>query len=69
MSEEKFTLANLKHLSLFTYVLVAQGSMCHLCGHGTRTTSKRWAKCRKCGERVRRHTDEEITASLQGEPG
>jgi uncharacterized protein (DUF983 family) len=34
--------------------LIFMGEMCPKCGHGTRVTSKRWAKCKKCGERVER---------------
>jgi len=57
---EKFTLANKNHLSFFLEVLVAMGALCPVCGKGTRRTSKRWARCKECGERVRRHTEEEI---------
>lgn len=35
-------------------LLIASGSMCPKCGFGTRTTSKNWARCKKCGARVRR---------------
>lgn len=35
-------------------LLVQMGAMCPKCGHGTRVTSKRWARCKKCGERVGR---------------
>ena len=34
--------------------LVALGKMCPKCGYGTRVTSKRWARCTKCGRRVAR---------------
>lgn len=34
--------------------LVGSGAMCPTCGHGTRVTSKRWARCKKCGKRVPR---------------
>ena len=34
--------------------LVSIGAMCPKCGHGTRVTSKRWARCKQCGERVPR---------------
>ncbi len=35
-------------------ILLAHGFMCPECGHGTRATSKRWARCKACGARVRR---------------
>lgn len=53
---ERFSLANKRHLSLVLAIMVASGSMCPKCGHGTRATSKRWAKCKKCGERVPRRS-------------
>ena len=52
--DEKFSLANLDHLEVFLRALVYKGAMCPKCGHATRVTSKRWAKCKKCGERVER---------------
>lgn len=36
-------------------ILCVMGAMCPKCGFGTRVTSKRWAKCKRCGERVARH--------------
>jgi len=51
---ERFSLANEEHLELFLRMLVYTGAACPKCGHGTRRTSKRWAKCKKCGERVER---------------
>lgn len=51
-----FSLANRDHLELFVGLLILKGAMCPKCGHGTRVTSKRWAKCKKCGERVERRT-------------
>jgi len=41
-------------LSRMFSALIFMGEMCPKCGHGTRVTSKRWAKCKKCGERVER---------------
>jgi hypothetical protein len=35
-------------------LFLAAGDMCLKCGFGTRVTSKRWAKCKRCGERVER---------------
>jgi len=47
-------LATEEGLELFLRALVYKGAMCPKCGHGTRATSKRWAKCKKCGERCER---------------
>jgi len=41
-------------LGLVLGLLAASGAMCPKCGHGTRATSKKWARCKKCGERVER---------------
>lgn len=35
-------------------LLIYSGGMCPKCGHGTRCTSKKWARCKKCGNRVAR---------------
>ena len=51
-TDERFTLANEKHLETFIKLLVYTGALCPKCAHGTRRTSKRWRKCKKCGERV-----------------
>ena len=37
-------------------ILLKQGDLCPKCFQGTRATSKRWARCRECGERVERKT-------------
>lgn len=47
-------LATKPGLELFLGLLFHTGAMCPKCGFGTRRTSKRWAKCKKCGERVER---------------
>lgn len=41
-------------LAVFIDMLLYKGAMCPKCGFGTRVTSKRWAKCKRCGERVAR---------------
>lgn len=47
-------LATKQGLELMIAALIYSGAMCPKCGYGTRKTSKRWAKCKKCGERVER---------------
>ena len=49
-----FSLANSNHLALVLACMMFSGGMCPKCGHGTRVTSKRWAKCKKCGKRCER---------------
>lgn len=51
---ERFSFANKKHLETFVGLLCFTGALCPKCGFGTRYTSKRWARCKKCGERVAR---------------
>lgn len=50
----KHPLATLEGLELIVTLLVHSGAMCPKCGYGTRTTSKNWARCKRCGERVAR---------------
>jgi tRNA(Ile2) C34 agmatinyltransferase TiaS len=45
-------------------ILVAMGSMCPKCGGVTRKTSERWARCKACDTRVRRHTEDEMREIL-----
>ena len=45
-------LAHKDGLAVFLLLLASKGAMCLKCGHGTRRTSKRWARCKGCGERV-----------------
>lgn len=47
-------LARRDGIALVLGALFHMGALCATCGHGTRVTSKRWATCKKCGERVRR---------------
>lgn len=56
----KHVLAHKQGLEMFVGLLCATGAMCPKCGHGTRRTSKRWARCKKCRERVERHELEDI---------
>lgn len=41
-------------------VLIAEGSMCPKCGMGTYVTSKRWARCKACGELVPRRKAKKV---------
>lgn len=52
--ERKHPLATERGVLLFTGILVHMGAMCPKCGFGTRVTSKRWARCKRCGERCAR---------------
>lgn len=47
-------LATKAGLELFVALLFHTGALCPKCNFGTRVTSKRWSKCKKCGERVER---------------
>lgn len=52
--ERERPLVTERGLALFVGLLIHTGGMCPKCNHGTRVTSKRWARCKKCGERVQR---------------
>lgn len=52
--ERTHPLATERGLALFIGLLAHTGAMCPKCGYGTRKTSKNWAKCKRCGERVAR---------------
>ena len=58
-------LAHRGGIQLVLAFLHLTGSMCPKCGFGTRVTSKRWARCKKCSERVSRRTDAEAEAILK----
>jgi tRNA(Ile2) C34 agmatinyltransferase TiaS len=60
----KHILANRTGIAVVATLLMGSGAMCPTCGHGTRVTSKRWAKCKKCGERVARRDMEAVSAEL-----
>jgi len=47
-------LSHRRGLELFISALLHMGALCPQCGHGTRRTSKRWAKCKNCGQRIER---------------
>lgn len=47
-------LATKQGLELFVGLLAFTGALCPKCGFGTRAVSKKWRKCKKCGERVER---------------
>jgi tRNA(Ile2) C34 agmatinyltransferase TiaS len=47
-------LATKPGLEFLMAVLFHTGALCPKCGFGTRVTSKRWCRCKKCGERVER---------------
>ena len=53
-------LAHKDGINLVLGLLMASGAMCPKCGFGTRVTSKKWARCKKCGERVERVKMEDI---------
>ncbi len=51
----RYPLATKTGIEMMLGLLIESGAMCPKCGYGTRVTSKRWAKCKKCGERVARN--------------
>lgn len=53
-------LATKQGLELFCALLTVSGAMCPKCAYGTRVVSKKWAKCKKCGEKVARVAMEDI---------
>jgi len=50
----RYPLATKSGIELMFAMLLHSGTMCPKCGYGTRNTSKKWAKCKRCGERVSR---------------
>lgn len=48
----RYPLATKTGIELMLGYLMANGAMCPKCGYGTRKTSKRWARCKRCNERV-----------------
>lgn len=53
-------LATKSGLTAFVGLLIYKGAMCPKCNFGTRVTSKNWAKCKRCGERVRRRSLDDL---------
>lgn len=49
---QRYPFATKTGIELMFSMLLHQGDMCPKCGFATRKTSKRWAKCKRCGERV-----------------
>ena len=58
-------LATKTGINLMGALLMGSGAMCPKCCHGTRVTSKRWARCKKCGERVERRKMEDVAAEIR----
>lgn len=48
----RYPLATKTGIGLMIVMLLKSGALCPKCGHGTKKTSKRWARCKKCGERI-----------------
>lgn len=63
----KHPLANRTGIAVVVTLLIGSGAMCPKCGHGTRATSKRWARCKQCGERVPRVPVETVADNLRRE--
>lgn len=57
-------LATKSGLELFCALLAYTGAMCPKCGFGTKAVSKKWRKCKRCGERVERR---KLPAPRKGE--
>lgn len=49
-------LAHRDGIKVFIALLLYQGAMCPKCSFGTRVVSKKWSKCKKCGDRIERRT-------------
>ena len=47
-------LATRQGFETFVACLLYMGAMCPKCHFGTRSTSKNWARCKRCGARVAR---------------
>jgi uncharacterized paraquat-inducible protein A len=47
-------LAHKDGLGLVLGALLRQGALCPKCSFATRVTSRQWATCKRCGEKVKR---------------
>lgn len=65
----KHPLASLDGLGLTLAILLAMGAACPVCGFGTRATSKGWARCERCGERVERRSAEDVGNEIRSRIG
>lgn len=61
-------LATKSGISVVVALLLQSGAMCEQCGFGTRVTSKRWARCKRCGHRNRRMSMTDAADALLGKP-
>lgn len=59
-------LANKHGIAIVIGLLLHKGAMCPKCNYGTRVTSKRWAKCKRCGERVPRRSLDDLPTTIDG---
>ena len=60
----KNPLANRHGIGLIFALFHGSGALCPSCGYATRATSKNWAKCKKCGERVPRRSMDDVAQEL-----
>lgn len=67
MTPQPHVLAQKDGIMLVGLLLLGSGAQCRRCGYGTRATSKNWARCKRCGERVRRIPMEEVAATIKGD--
>lgn len=61
----KHPLANRTGLAFMLALLMGSGALCPKCGFGTKATSKRWARCKKCGTRVSRRDIDEVGDTIK----
>lgn len=59
-------LASLDGIRCVVVWLLMQGALCPKCGHGTRVTGARWAKCKRCGTKVARNLLAEVPTICGG---